>query len=484
MTDEMPPPGAPDGSFGQPGYQQGPPDSRSGPPGYGPGRPYGQPGDQPGYGQPGYGPGQPYGQPGDQPGYGQPGYGPGRPYGQPGYGQPGYGPGQPYGQPGYGPGQPYGQPGYGQPGYGQPGYGQPGYGQPGYGQFGPSGWYVAPAPGGVPLRPLALGDIFGGAVTLARRNAAATYGLTAIIMTGYGIASALLQRVYYDHLVALQQIFQPGAQPTQQQVRDAVGTALGVFLPAVLGVFLLGLLVDFVLTGLLSAVIGRGILGNNVSMGQALRAGRPVAVAGASVLVILLWIAAPVLVVALAVALVLAHVTPLAVLIGVIGGFGVLIYWALLRARLSVALPAVVLERVSPAQAIRRSWALSRGSFWRLFGILLLTAIVVGIAGSVLNLGFGYLESLVGGSGGLFGASVSPSVAALIISIVASVVIATIFRPFSAGVTVLLYADLRMRREGLDLTLRDASQNQALTGDEFAAVWQPEAPRPTPSPSW
>jgi hypothetical protein len=61
------------------------------------------------YGQPGYG------QPGQQPGYGQPQ--------QPGYGQP------PPQQPGYG--QPQ-QPGYGQPQ--QPGYGQPDPNNPGYGQ--------------------------------------------------------------------------------------------------------------------------------------------------------------------------------------------------------------------------------------------------------------------------------------------------------------------------------------------------------------
>jgi hypothetical protein len=76
------------------------------------------------------------------------------------------------------------------------------------------------------------------------------------------------------------------------------------------------------------------------------------------------------------------------------------------------------------------------------------------------------------------------SVAALIVSAVGSVVTATITRPFSAGVSVLLYADLRMRREGLDLMLRDAAQNQALTGDEFAAVWRPPSAQQAPPPAW
>jgi hypothetical protein len=49
---------------------------------------------------------------------------------------------------------------------------------------------------------------------------------------------------------------------------------------------------------------------------------------------------------------------------------------------------------------------------------------------------------------------------------------------------VLLYADLRMRREGLDLMLRDAAQNQALTGDEFSAVWQPPTAQQARPPAW
>src|SRR5262249_20374407 len=47
-------------------------------------------------------------------------------------------------------------------------------------------------------------------------------------------------------------------------------------------------------------------------------------------------------------------------------------------------------------------------------------------------------------------------------------------RPISAGVAVLLYVDLRMRREGLDLVLQTAAgSGGAPTGDEFASLWRP-----------
>jgi len=47
-------------------------------------------------------------------------------------------------------------------------------------------------------------------------------------------------------------------------------------------------------------------------------------------------------------------------------------------------------------------------------------------------------------------------------------------------VAVLLYVDLRMRREGLDLVLQTAAASgHTPTGDEFASLWRPGAPTAT-----
>jgi hypothetical protein len=113
---------------------------------------------------------------------------------------------------------------------------------------------------------------------------------------------------------------------------------------------------------------------------------------------------------------------------------------------------------------------------------LLLTDIVVAVASDVLEIPVFIINAALGG--GLFSASASTSVAVLIVNIVGYILIATITWPFLLGVTVLLYADLRMRREGLDLALREAAQNQALTGDEFAAVWRPPSAQQAPPPAW
>ena len=442
--------------------------------------------DPPPPGQPGYDPpGSDYRQPGP---YAQPGYGAaGQPppgYGQPGtYAQPGT---QPYGQPGSF-GQPYGQPGYGQPGAAglpaypppPPGYGLPRYGQPGYG-----GWNTAPAPGGVPLRPLSLGDIFNGAVTLARRNLAATFGLTAIVMSVYGVAAALTERVYLTRLASFQQTFQPGQQPTQQQVSDLFSSLFGVVVPVVVGLLVLSLLVYAALTGLLSVVIGRGILGNKVSLSQVWRAGRVGAVLVALVLLLLLGVVPPAVIALAVLGLAALHVAPAAIAVGVLGGLGVAVYELVLLIRLSLTLPTLVLERISPAAAIRRSWQLSNRSFWRLLGILLLTLLVVVVATYVLTIPVFVAEALISGSGGLLTASASTSIVSLLVSIAGSIVAATVTMPFAAGVVVLLYADMRIRREGLDLTLREAAQNQTLSGDEFSAVWRPPSAQSAQPAAW
>jgi hypothetical protein len=409
---------------------------------------------------------------------------PSGPYGQPG--QP------PFGQPPQ-PGQPpaFGQPP--QPGHpALPPYPQPGYGQSSYGRARPGGWNVAPAPGGVPLRPLSLGDILNGAVTLARRNPAATFGLSAIVMTFYAIITAVVEGLSRSRLAADESVLKNAQSLTSQQLGQVLGSFVTVLIPVVLVSAVLALALNAALTGMLSAVIGRGVLGRTTSLGAAWQAGRVGAVLAATVLLVLLGVGVLVPVAVAVVVLALLHLTPVAALLGVLGGIASIVFEVLLLIRLSLTLPAVVLERISPVDAIKRSWQLTHRSFWRLFGILLLTAIIVAVAADVLAIPFTVLEVVIGGgSAGFFGVATTTSAAGLIVGAVGSLVAATVTRPISAGVNVLLYVDLRMRREGLDLTLRNAAPDltqrneapgQSLTGDEFAAIWRPpEAGQGSPS---
>jgi hypothetical protein len=415
-----------------------------------------------GYGQPGYPPPSGYGQPGygqTPPGYGQPGYPPPPGYGQtpPGYGQPGYPPPPGYGQP---------PPGYGQP---PPGYGQPGYPlPPGYG-YGP-GWSAESSPGGIPLRPLALGDIYSGAVTSARRNPAATFGLAAILMSLSAVIAALVQLVIRGTVGRTTIVTGPNGQISSSQV----GHLLADLLPIVLVTIGLGFVIENVLAGLLTAVIGRGVLGQKVSIGEAWALGRIGPVLGAACLLVLVGLGLPVAVGIVVVVLVLAHAYAVAAILGFLGFVAVVVFEAIVQVRLSLTIPAVVLERVGPWAGIQRSWRLSRGSSWRLFGILLLTGLLVGICTLILQIPFDIVTGIINSH--TSGSTVTAIyVLALVVGAIGSIVAGAVVRPFSAGVIVLLYLDMRMRREGFDLTLRNAAHGQP-TGDEFAALWQPPAP--------
>jgi len=235
---------------------------------------------------------------------------------------------------------------------------------------------------------------------------------------------------------------------------------------------------------MLTGAIGHGLLGHKITIGEAWALARVPAVLGVTVLVFLivigLWVPVTFIVIGLAV----AHAAAAAVIVGVVGGLTTVVLTIWIAIRLSLALPAIVLEGIGPVDALRRSWQLVRGSWWRIFGITLLAGIVVAFIGGILQLPFSIVGGLAGGGGGLTAmfnagsttAAAAPTALSVAIGAIGSIIAATCTRPISAGVTVLLYTDMRIRREGLDLALNQAAQARALTGDEFRSLWRPGQP--------
>jgi hypothetical protein len=154
----------------------------------------------------------------------------------------------------------------------------------------------------------------------------------------------------------------------------------------------------------------------------------------------------------------------------------------------SLALPTVVLERQGPARALGRSFRLVRGSWWRVLGVTLLAGLIVLVAALVLQIPFNLIARAAGGGGSGFAAFTDPSnvaVLSVVITTIGTIVSGAITRPIEAGVGVLLYVDLRMRKEGLDLALQTAARHEHAEGDdgdEFVAAWRP--PTGNPSAAW
>lgn len=117
--------------------------------------------------------------------------------------------------------------------------------------------------------------------------------------------------------------------------------------------------------------------------------------------------------------------------------------WIWIWVAWSVVMPVMFIENVGLGAAMGRSWRLVEGRWWRTFLILFLMFLlsyVVSIALSAfITLGQSLLQIVV-----------SPAVV-LWISGATSVLVGSLVDPVVQIALVLIYFDLRVRREGLDL---------------------------------
>jgi membrane-anchored glycerophosphoryl diester phosphodiesterase (GDPDase) len=345
----------------------------------------------------------------------------------------------------------------------------PGY-PPGYPPAGGPGYYPpqAPRPGIVPLRPLGLGDILDGTVKLIRSNPKVTLGLSAVVGVVAGLPVAVWQAAFA--LETNNPFTDPGAAQTEPLAGGSLGASVVPFA---------SLLVTFVatalLTGLLIRVVGRAVFGVRTTAREAWAVTRPrVWQLLGQTLLVMAVIALPVVLVSGS--LMVAGVATESQGLLVVGGLSLVVwvpYVAFMGTRLIVAPAALVLENLSALDAMRRSWRLVRGDTWRVFGIVLLTQILIGVVSGVVSLPF----SLGGMALTAFGGD-SPAVtggAAILIAI-GETVTAMLTYPFTAGVYGLLYADRRMRAEAFDLELQTAAARPGETSIDD--LWQPRQPGP------
>jgi uncharacterized membrane protein len=143
-------------------------------------------------------------------------------------------------------------------------------------------------------------------------------------------------------------------------------------------------------------------------------------------------------------------------LVIMLGLFLMVIPGIILGVGLAVAIPAVVLEAGRSASgALSRSWELTRGSRWRIFGLgftlfVLLYVPVVAISGLVAVL-------LPRGSAVVFG----PASTATIVALALGGVVQLFIYPLFYCVLTVTYYDLRVRKEGFDLELLASSLQTA-----------------------
>jgi hypothetical protein len=292
-----------------------------------------------------------------------------------------------------------------------------------------------------------LGDIFDGAFRIIRYNPQATVGAAVLVS-----AVAMVIPVVTGLVTGSTGGMGFGADTdglTHAQVTGLVAT-LGSFL---VGTQLQSIGLLFV-SGMIAHVTSAATVGRKLTMGEAWAAthGKRWRLFGMAVLLGLVIVVATVLVVAILLVGILVFDAPLGdtVLVGVVLGLlfvvGYAWFWVRVRA---LAVPTLMLEPVGIFGALRRAVRLTQQQFWRLFGILLLMAIVVGIAGNILQAPFTIVGNLflVGSSDG-YGLVIY-----LVLTAVGIVLSSAVLQPFQAAVNALLYVDQRIRKEAYDVEL-------------------------------
>ncbi|MFE2429770.1 glycerophosphoryl diester phosphodiesterase membrane domain-containing protein [Streptomyces sp. NPDC059373] len=350
------------------------------------------------------------------------------------------------GQTGWGPAAPPPPPPPAGTGWGQPqGWQQPNWGRP-----------PSPKPGVIPLRPLGVGEILDGAVSTMRAHWRTVLGVSLVVALVTQTTSILLQGfVLADNssLSALDNNPNPSANDIASALSGAIAGGALTLLITLLGVV--------IATAMLTMVISRAVLGRPVTTREAWTDARPQLLRLLGLTCLLILIAVGILAVGITpgILIAVAGSSGAGIAVGFLGAVAsfVVIAWLLIRYTLSS--PALMLEKQGVFKAMARSAKLVRGSWWRMFGIQLLSAFLVYMVSSIVQIPFvliagatgsGGLSSLVSGDSGY-------SWASLVIIGIGAVIGSTITFPISAGVTALLYMDQRIRREALDIELARAA---------------------------
>jgi len=312
-------------------------------------------------------------------------------------------------------------------------------------------------PGAVPLRPLGVGDLFDAALAVIRHNPGATLGAS-LVVSAFALFVPLLVVTLTTTVLGAALGDAEGLRTgSAREISALVGS--GTVAVAETAVLLLG---TVFLTGVVAHVVLAAAVGELVDVEEAwarLR-GRRWALLGLTLLLAVAGTLAIGLYVLSVVLVVLADVTLLLVLYMVVTVPLGLLALAWLAVRFAYLAPAVlVLERVSVLRALRRASSLTRRSFWRTLGIVLLTQVVSFLAITMLSFPFAIVEevapSLLGEAGDWV------ALASLAVS---SVLVTALVTPFLAGVCACQYLDLRIRREAYDVELLTRSTRRPAGG--------------------
>lgn len=295
-----------------------------------------------------------------------------------------------------------------------------------------------------------FGEILDGSFQTMRRNAQAMLGASLLAQSLAAVLTAVLTALSVNSAGFLE----PWAEglSSEDLVSVGVGFAAGILIFSVLTVF-----ISAVLQGAMVVPVARSVLNRHTGFRQmwTLAKSRAGALVRMATLVLLGVLIVVLIFAAIAVGLI-GSVGAVGALVLVPLGLALfaLLTWVFIK--LMVAPAAIVVEELGAREGLRRSWELTRGHWWRILGITLVVGIMVGFIAQVVMIPVSLLSAFFTGVVSPHGGpeqAISAAVAVGVATAVISALVGAVGYAFQTSVMALLYMDLRMRKDGLDITL-------------------------------
>lgn len=288
------------------------------------------------------------------------------------------------------------------------------------------------------LRPLGVGDIVDRVFSMYRQRAPLFAALSAVPYLALFLVIGGIALSLGTQLAPL--------APLVEELTVTTGTPDLSITPAMVGaiftLIVFALIAALVSVLFLSVQIGSLVdaaaaryLGREATVGGSFRAGLRVApkIIGAG---LLLFAALTLGWLALFLAVAITN-NALVVTLGILGGLIVTVF---VFASWLVAPVVATVEGAGPLQAVRRSWWLSNGHRWRILGLQLLLAVLQAVLSTLIS--FIFVATFI-----------SDTVLRFALQNIINVIATVLWAPVEWGTFTILYFDLRVRKEALDLQL-------------------------------